>query len=51
MGIITVCIGKIKIHDYISLLTIPIAFMVNGDLKDIKTSNVNTFDLNNNILS
>lgn len=32
MGIITVCIGKIKIHDYISLLTIPIAFMVMGSI-------------------
>lgn len=32
MGIITVCIGKIKIHDYISLLTIPIAFMIMGSI-------------------
>lgn len=36
---------------YENPFALPIAFMVNGDLKDIKTSNVNTFDLNNNILS
>lgn len=32
MGIITVFIGGIKIHDYISLLTIPIAFMIMGSI-------------------
>ena len=36
---------------YENPFALPIAFMVNDDLKDVKTSNVNTFDLNNNILS
>ncbi|WP_133014354.1 YfhO family protein [Clostridium cuniculi] len=36
---------------YENPFALPIAFMVNEDLKDVKTSNVNTFDLNNNILS
>ena len=36
---------------YENPFALPIAFMVNDDLKDVETSNVNTFDLNNNILS
>ena len=32
MGIITVFIGGVKIHDYISLLTIPIAFLIMGSI-------------------
>lgn len=32
MGIITVYIGGISFHDYISLLTIPIGFMIMGSI-------------------
>ena len=36
---------------YENPFALPIAFMVNENLKDVKTSNVNTFNLHNNILS
>lgn len=32
MGVITICIGGVKLHDYISLLTIPTAFMIMGSI-------------------
>lgn len=32
MGIITIYMGGVKFHDYISLLTIPIAFMIMGSI-------------------
>lgn len=32
MGIITVYIGGVRLHDYISLLTIPIGFMIMGSI-------------------
>ena len=36
---------------YENPFALPIAFMVNKDLKNVNISNVNAFDLNNNILS
>lgn len=36
---------------YENPFALPIAFMVNNDLKSINISNINVFDLNNNILS
>ncbi|MDO5517431.1 MAG: cobalt ECF transporter T component CbiQ, partial [Clostridium sp.] len=52
MGIITVCIGGVKLHDYISLLTIPIAFMIMGSIAiaiGFSTRPVGQYNLNLNI--
>lgn len=49
MGLITVCIGGVRIHDYISLLTIPIAFMIMGSIAiaiGFSSSPVGQYNLN-----